>query len=107
MEGPVAATVNGNGLLHEPEPTAIDPQHLVKYLKGVLLVTLDASEQDLHATDSLLSASREAETLQRCSLFAQEAQASALYFQKIQAPRIEAVEDEDGVNETSGMASPL
>jgi hypothetical protein len=104
MEGPVAATVNGNGLLHEPEPTGIDPHQLLKYLKSVLLVTLDASEHDLNSHDSLLGASREAETLQRCSLFAQEAQASALYFQKIQRPRVEAVDDddEDGINGTSG-----
>jgi dynein heavy chain 1 len=104
MEGPVAVTTNGNGL-HEPEPSGIDPQLLVKYLSSVLQVTLGATEHDLSTSQSLLSASREAETLQRCSLFAQEAQAAALYFQKVHAPRSQTADgvDEDGVLESSGV----
>jgi dynein heavy chain 1 len=106
MEGPVAVTTNGNGL-HEPEPSGIDPQLLLKYLSSVLHITLGASEHDLSTPQSLLGASREAETLQRCSLFAQEAQAAALYFQKVRTPRSQPVDsgDEDELTQSSGETS--
>jgi dynein heavy chain 1 len=105
MDGPVAvAAVNGNGL-QEPIPINIDPQPLVNYLSSVLQALLGATEQDLTASESLLHPTKQSETLQRCSRFAQEPQAAALYISKARIPARDSIDvgKEDGINGTSRM----
>jgi dynein heavy chain 1 len=59
----------------------VDPNIVVEYLASVLEITLGAKRKDLENAGSLLSKSRYAETVQRCTRFATESQV-ALYVQK-------------------------
>jgi len=69
-----------NGLATTAFPT-IDPNLVIEYLASVLQSTLGASRRELENVGSLLSKSRYADTVQRCTRFATESQA-ALYVQK-------------------------
>lgn len=75
----------------------IESSVVVEYLASVLEVTLGASRKDLEGRDSLLSKGRRAETVQRCTRFATEAQV-ALYVQK------DVVLDTTGADDVSGMS---
>jgi dynein heavy chain 1 len=101
MDGPVAvAAVNGTsgGLSDTPAspPSTIDPEQLVSYLSNVLQALFGATEHDLKAHDSLLHPQRRTDTLLRCSRFAQEAQAAALYIYKIHSPSSSLGHADDG-----------
>lgn len=105
MDGSVAvAAVNGTSGLQGDTvvQSTIDPEQLVTYLSNVLQALFGATEHDLKARDSLLNTHRRSDTLQRCSRFAQEAQAAALYIYKIHAPT-SAHEDEDDSDGTNGV----
>lgn len=89
---PVANGTNGsisNGTSSPPSPSlvppatssAVDAHTIIQYLVSILDANLGASRQELESHDSLLSKSREAETIARCQRFALEAQV-ALYIQK-------------------------
>lgn len=84
MEGPLLSPGPGpNGVpTTTPFPT-IDPKVVVDHLADLLQITLGASRQDLEAPGSLLSSSRQADTIQRCTRFASESQV-VLYVQKDQ-----------------------
>lgn len=105
MDGPVAiSTVNGNGLLDTVAATTIDPQQLVTYLSNVLQALFGATEHDLRSSHSLLGTQRRGDTLQRCSRFAQEAQAAALYIYKIRETSLPHDDEDDaGTNGVTGM----
>ncbi|KAI2637206.1 cytoplasmic dynein heavy chain [Hypomontagnella submonticulosa] len=59
----------------------IDPALLVDYLASVVVIALGATREELERPDNLLSKANYADTLQRCSRFATDAQV-ALYVQK-------------------------
>ena len=61
--------------------TVIDPNLLVRHLVELLELTLGASIDDLESPGSLLSESKQHETVQRCARFASEPQ-NALYILK-------------------------
>ena len=91
---------NGNGLAPTaPFPTiSVNPTVVVEHLTDLLQITLGASRKDLEAPGSLLSSSRHADTVQRCTRFASESQV-ALYVQK-------DVLKADGVNGADGLSDP-
>jgi dynein heavy chain 1 len=74
--------VNGNGVPESAAPP-IDVQVLVAHLTRLLQATLEASDEDLHRPESIFGSVLADQTLQRCASFAQEAQASSLYIQKL------------------------
>ncbi|KAF2764978.1 hypothetical protein EJ03DRAFT_331373 [Teratosphaeria nubilosa] len=89
MEDPVVQGVNGVATNSTPAASAasaVDPHAIVKYLTGVLEVTLGASEQELRSPGSLLNDSIQQETVSRCQRFALEPQ-TALYVLKQAAPQ--------------------
>ncbi|KAL9078918.1 MAG: hypothetical protein Q9157_002174 [Trypethelium eluteriae] len=96
MEGPLVQ--GANGVLSPDDAPHLDPQLVVDYIKDVLQVTLGASEQDLTADGSILSALRLSDTIQRCTRFTQESQV-ALYVQK------EHLEDNKDVVQNGDHAS--
>ena len=61
--------------------TTIDPNVVIQHLVDLLEVTLGASAEDLKGSESLLSASKRQDTVQRCTRFASESHV-ALYVQK-------------------------
>ena len=63
----------------------IDPKLVVDYLVSVVTITLGATRDDLESPGSLLSKTNYADTLQRCTRFASDAQV-ALYIQKETTP---------------------
>lgn len=63
----------------------IDPKLVVDYLVSVVSITLGATRDDLESPGSLLSKESHADTLQRCTRFASDAQV-ALYIQKETTP---------------------
>jgi dynein heavy chain 1 len=104
MDGPLAVaangTVNGNGVSSSLS-SGIDPQILVDHLSSLLQVTLGATQDELHHAESLFARARAEETLQRCSRFAQEAQAASMYIQKLRL----GASREDDTSEGHGMPS--
>ncbi|KAF2103413.1 dynein heavy chain [Rhizodiscina lignyota] len=82
MEGPLVAPPGANGIANAASPPTFDPQVLVDHLSNLITVTLGAPKSDLEAYPSFLSQSELPETLQRCSRFASEPQAAALYVRK-------------------------
>ena len=104
MDGPVAvAGVNGNGLSNSLH-SAIDPQLVVDYLSNILRATLGATENDLKATGSLFGSEKISETLQRCSRFAQDAQAASICVEK---EAIEGVVNGDTTGDTGNNLQHL
>jgi dynein heavy chain 1 len=95
VTSPSPSANGANGLAAFP---TIDLNLVVEYLASVLEITLGASRRDLECIGSLLSKSRHADTVQRCTRFASEAQV-ALYVQK----DITAGDGLDGVIEESSM----
>ncbi|KAK5121795.1 hypothetical protein LTR85_004670 [Meristemomyces frigidus] len=83
MEDHVVQGVNGvaNGTPSAPNPSAVDPQTVIRYLSSVLEVTLGATEEELAGRGSLLNEAVLPETLSRCHRFALEPQ-MALYVLK-------------------------
>ncbi|KAK4494288.1 hypothetical protein PRZ48_014586 [Zasmidium cellare] len=83
MEDPVVPGVNGvaNGTPTSPAPSSVEPQTIIKYLTGVLEVTLGATDEELRAPGSLLNTSQLDDTVSRCMRFALEQQ-MALYVLK-------------------------
>ncbi|KAI9761019.1 MAG: hypothetical protein M4579_001282 [Chaenotheca gracillima] len=80
MDGPVVSP-GANGVpASNPFPT-MNPQMVVDHLTELLHITLGASRKDLEGPGSLLSKSRHADTVQRCTRFASESQV-ALYVLK-------------------------
>lgn len=63
----------------------VDPKLVVDYLVSVVSITLGATREDLESPGSLLSKTSYADTLQRCTRFASDAQV-ALYIQKETTP---------------------
>jgi dynein heavy chain 1 len=96
---PPAVNGNGNGTNgtapSDALPNSVDPQILINHLSSLLQVTLGATEDELHHTDSLLGTSKLSETVQRCTRFAQEAQASSLYIQKLRLPTSRQIGGDD------------
>ncbi|KAI9851336.1 MAG: hypothetical protein M1838_003977 [Thelocarpon superellum] len=84
MESPLVSP-GANGAPPAPSspfpPIGINPSRVVDYLVELLQITLGASRADLEGPGSLLSAARHADTVQRCTRFAAEAQ-MVLYVQK-------------------------
>jgi dynein heavy chain 1 len=74
--------VNGNGVPESAAPP-VDTQVLVAHLTRLLQALLDATDDDLHRPESILGPVLRDQTLQRCAIFAQEAQAASLYVQKL------------------------
>ncbi|KAL5116500.1 dynein heavy chain [Pleosporales sp. CAS-2024a] len=100
MEGPLApGAANGAARTPSPTPPAFDPNTIVEHLEKVLDVSLGATHQDLYAPGSLLSATKKADTLQKCARFAAEGQ-HALYLVKSKVEEA-PVEGPDGTNGTS------
>lgn len=99
MEGPLSpGAANGSSLRSpSPTPSAIDPQLIVDYLERVLEVNLGASPADLRAPGSLLSSSNIADTLQRCSRFAQGESQTVVYVLKDRV-ELEAADELDASN---------
>ena len=64
-----------------PGSAIINPNLVVRYLVGVLEIILGASTQDLESKGSILSETKNSDTVQRCTRFASESQV-ALYVQK-------------------------
>ncbi|ERT02584.1 dynein heavy chain, cytoplasmic [Sporothrix schenckii ATCC 58251] len=60
----------------------VDPARVVDHIAAVLEAALGATREELEAPGSLLSKSRYADTVQRCSRFAHEPQVVSLYIQK-------------------------
>jgi dynein heavy chain 1 len=87
-----------NGVASNPFPT-IDPTLVVEHLVALLHITLGATRRDLENIGSLLSKSRYADTVQRCTRFATESQV-ALYVQKDVI--LEADSDLEGTVDDSG-----
>lgn len=83
MEGPLVAGVisNGNGGSNSI-PSTIDAQQILDHLSNILRATLGATDRDLTAPGSLFSTEKLSETLQRCSRFAQDAQAASICIEK-------------------------
>ena len=75
------AGVNSNGLSNSLH-SAIDPQLVVDYLSNILRATLGATENDLKVAGSLFGSEKISETIQRCSRFAQDAQAASICVEK-------------------------
>lgn len=88
-----------NGVPATSPYTSVDPNIIVHHLTDLLQVTLGASRSELEAPGSLLSKSRYADTVQRCTRFATESQV-ALYVQKdaVAAP------EQNGVDGSSGQS---
>src|SRR5579871_1598256 len=102
MDGPVAvAGINGNGLSNSLHST-IDPQLVVEYLSNILRATLGATENDLKETGSLFGSEKISETLQRCSRFAQDAQAASICVEK---EAVEEVVNGDTTGDTGNSRS--
>ncbi|KAK4574575.1 dynein heavy chain [Recurvomyces mirabilis] len=81
MEEPILNGANDvlvNGASTAPISSAVTPQTIIKYLTGVLEVTLGADQEELAAPGSLLHEERLQDTISRCQRFASEAQ-TALY----------------------------
>ena len=76
----VSPGANGHAPSSNPV-TTIDPNVVIQHLVDLLEVTLGASAEDLESSGSLLSASKQQDTVQRCTRFASESQV-ALYVQK-------------------------
>ena len=75
----------------------IDPKLVVDYLVSVVSITLGATREDLESPGSLLSKTSYADTLQRCTRFASDAQV-ALYIQKETTPSADLPDLPDGAN---------
>lgn len=98
ITSPPATSPGGNGVAATPF-AAVDPVRVVDHLAVLLEAALGATRKELEAPGSLLSKARYADTLQRCTRFAVDAQV-ALYVQKDLVPTDTA---EDG--EVDGMVA--
>ena len=76
------AVAGMNGGLSNSLHSQIDPQHILDHLSNILRATLGATDNDLKAAGSLFSSEKLSETLQRCSRFAQDAQAASICVEK-------------------------
>ncbi|RDA90155.1 hypothetical protein CP533_2196 [Ophiocordyceps camponoti-saundersi (nom. inval.)] len=81
---PAAQAPPSNGVASPSFPT-IEPERVVEHLAAVCEIALGATRQDLEQPGNLLHKGRHAETVSRCTRFANEAQ-SVLYIQKDIAP---------------------
>jgi dynein heavy chain 1 len=100
MAGQVAiAEVNGNGVPNQITPD-LDPLTLAHHLSRLLDVTLGATHDELHQSDSLLGSPKIEETLKVCSRFAQESKPASLYIQKLRkaSSRTEADGEANGTS---------
>ncbi|EFX05210.1 dynein heavy chain [Grosmannia clavigera kw1407] len=79
-------------------PSYVDPTRVIEHLTAVLEAALGATRDELEAPGSLLSKSRYADTVQRCSRFAHEPQVVSLYIQKDVLPA--------RIDEDKGTPSP-
>jgi dynein heavy chain 1, cytosolic len=68
---------------------AIEPSLVVDHLAAVVTIALGATRHDLERDGNLLSSASYADTLQRCSRFASDAQV-AMYIQKELIPTTDA-----------------
>ncbi|KAL2153811.1 hypothetical protein VTH82DRAFT_4967 [Thermothelomyces myriococcoides] len=84
ITSPPATSPGGNGVAATPF-AAVDPVRVVDHLAVLLEAALGATRKELEAPGSLLSKARYADTLQRCTRFAVDAQV-ALYVQKDLVP---------------------
>ena len=82
------------------QPSTIDPNLVVQHLVDLLEITLGASTQDLESPESILSAFKRDDTVQRCTRFASESQV-ALYVQKSSANQ----DKTNGTHSLSGIQS--
>ena len=74
--------VNGfNGEPPKDVASTPSPHTIVEYLKNLLHITLNATQDDLQADESLLSDAHINDTVERCARFLQ-GQRTALYVQK-------------------------
>lgn len=82
-QNPVATTNGANA----PAPAfpTIEPERVVEHLAAVCQVALGATREDLERPGNLLHTSRYAETVLRCTRFANDTQ-NVLYIQKDVAP---------------------
>lgn len=81
VSSPAAVQSPGaNGVAPAPFPT-IDPERIVDHLAAVCQIALGASKEDLEQPGNLLHKSRYAETVSRCTRFANDTQ-NVLYIQK-------------------------
>ena len=95
MEGPLSPGAP-NGITPSNAFQTIDPKVVVDHLTELLQITLGATRKDLEGPGCLLSKSRYADTVQRCTRFASETQV-ALYVQKDAIPidRTDGPDEED------------
>lgn len=70
-----------NGISSAPTFPTIEPERVIEHLASVCEIALGASRDDLEQPGNLLHSSRHAETVARCTRFANDAQ-SVLYIQK-------------------------
>ena len=75
--------------------TSIDPGIVVQHLVDLLEITLGASTEDLESHGSLLSESKQHDTVQRCTRFASEPQV-ALYVLKDLVTADQATDPQNG-----------
>jgi hypothetical protein len=103
MEGPLSPGAP-NGMTPSNAFQTIDPKLVVDHLTELLQITLGATRKELEGPGCLLSKSRYADTVQRCTRFASETQV-ALYVQK-DAIAAESTENPDE-NESGKLERPL
>lgn len=77
----VSPGANGHTPSSIPSST-VDPSLIVRHLVDLLEIVLGASAEDLERYGSLLSESKQHDTVQRCTRFASEPQVAALYVLK-------------------------
>lgn len=79
--GPGTNGLSGSSSPSAPSFATVDPARVVDYLASLLQAALGATRAELEGPGSLLSRTKHADTLQRCTRFATESQV-ALYIQK-------------------------
>lgn len=102
MMDPVASPLTpqdsvANGVSTSSPFTAIDPALVVEHLAAVVTVALGAARSDLEQEGNLLSPSQYADTVQRCTRFANDSQV-VLYIQKEILTTSDIVADGDSVD---------
>ncbi|CAK7266377.1 dynein heavy chain [Sporothrix epigloea] len=84
---PISSTPGGSAVSTGVSSLSyFDPARVVDHLAAVLEAALGATREELDAPGSILSKTRYADTIQRCSRFAHEPQAVSLYIQKDLVP---------------------
>lgn len=81
VSSPPPPGLTSNGLSSPAPFPTIEPERVLDHLVAVCQVALGASKEELEQPGNLLSSSRHAETVARCTRFATENQ-NVLYIQK-------------------------